>query len=356
MRRFSVTVWLAVTFIGLGWLTNIPLAYHYAAIAQGNEKIAYVDNWKIYIAASDGTHTTCITCNLNLAEATAPSWSPDGRHIAFKMLSAMNSWSIAVVNVDGSNLRKIAGYDSGNPDISEDQPAWSPDGTKLVYTTYRGGQWGVFINNAEGSNEQRLSYNATWVILPSWSPDGKSIAFASHNGLVILSPDVPGTEPHIYANGNQVSSLAWSPNSARITFSTEEGVFIMGTDGTDLHRLVDFGYSLAWSPDGKSIAFISTPDANCRCKSLELIDPNGSNQRVLYRATGIVDAPAWSLDGQQLLFIVNSDMVNNSWYNSDVHVINSDGTSIRHLMKGWLPIWSPTQIRTRTPEIRFEYF
>ncbi len=312
-----------------------------SSFIESKERIAYVDNWQIYVMDSDGTHTSCLTCHRTLAQATAPAWSPDGKYIAFKAMGDQNSWAIAVIGVDGSNLRKIADYDSGNSDISEDPPAWSPDGKKIAYATYRSDQWGIFINDVDGFNEQRLTYNNDWITLPKWSPDGKKIAFRSFNGLVVIYPDRLGPAPQLYAEGKDVSSLAWAPDSTRITYTTNDGLFVINAAGTNLHRLADWGDSPIWSPDGMQIAFISIPKQNCGCWGIELIDPDGSNQRLLYHPEGIVDDPVWSPYSTRLLFMANPDKLNDSWYNSDIYMINFDGSQLRHIVKGWSPAWSP---------------
>jgi Tol biopolymer transport system component len=306
----------------------------------GKPRIAYVNNWQIYVMDGDGTNASCLTCSLSLTESTAPAWSPNGKYIAFKMLGVGNIWAVGIVDSNGGNLRKIADYDSGNPDISEDPPSWSLDGTKIAYATYRSGQWGIFVSNVDGSNEQRLSYNDDWVTWPKWSSNGQNIAFTSFNGLVLIKPNVPGAISQVYAQGKHVSSLAWSPDNTRIVFAADDGLFIIGVDGANMHRLADWGQSVVWSPDGGQIAFVSTPEQGCACKSLETIAPDSFNPLTIYRGAWIVDAPAWSPDSKQIIFMANSDPINDSWYNSDIYIVNSDGSQLRYIVKGWSPTWS----------------
>jgi TolB protein len=108
--------------------------------------------------------------------ALEPSWSPDGRRLAFAVLQPDFTYAIDVVNVDGTGLRTVV-HGRGNAV----EPAWSPDGTRLVFGSDRDsplGFHGLYVINVNGSGLTKLT-GGTWDDShPSWSPDGTTIVFS----------------------------------------------------------------------------------------------------------------------------------------------------------------------------------
>jgi TolB protein len=75
---------------------------------------------------------------------------------------------------DGSDIRRLT--DNLTDDVN---PAWSPDGTRIVFEAYRDGQPEIYVMNADGSGQARLTASDGYDGQPVWSPDGKWIAFVS---------------------------------------------------------------------------------------------------------------------------------------------------------------------------------
>ena len=151
------------------------------------------------------------------AFASAPVWSPDGRMIAFTSKRAGN-FDVYVVNADGSgqrNLTRSPGYEGG--------PAWSPDGRKIAFAkgsrSCRAGgacigNTEVFVMNADGSNERRLTRNPGHDGAPAWSPDGRKIAFASERDgnpeIYVMNTDGSG-QRNLTRSPTDDRLVAWSP-------------------------------------------------------------------------------------------------------------------------------------------------
>jgi TolB protein len=89
-----------------------------------------------------------------------PVWSPDGTRIAYT-----KNGDIFVINADGSGQTKLTDHPAGDWD-----PRWSPDGSKIVFTTDRDGNREIYVMNPDGSNQTNLTNSAENEEHPSWAP------------------------------------------------------------------------------------------------------------------------------------------------------------------------------------------
>ena len=154
-------------------------------------------SYQVYVMNADGSGQ--VNISNNTANDTQPSWSPDGTKIAFASDRDQAGFSsIYVMNANGSNQTRLTVSGTG---LKDDQPAWSPDGTKLAFTSTRdsiletwqetddeGGILNrsrlrinkeVYLMNADGSNQIRLTNILENDDSPGWSADGTKIAFRS---------------------------------------------------------------------------------------------------------------------------------------------------------------------------------
>lgn len=207
------------------------------------------------------------------------AWSYDGTQIAFlstRDYPMFNGSEIYVMDPQGANVRRVT-----NASNFKSAPAWSPDGTKLVYS--RGGSMGSLnanlgMVNADGSNGTTPVFVTNFGsgdVYPNW-------------GSV---PQAPVTNGRIYyGDGPNTSSNI-------ISFDPASGVF---GEGTNLGR----GYHPAVSPDGNTIAFVDNT-AGATNNQIMLMNSNGSNRRALpHPATGFT--PTWSPDGKRLAYVVGN--------------------------------------------------
>jgi Tol biopolymer transport system component len=192
-----------------------------------------------------------------------PAWSPDGTRIAFTSKRDGNS-DIYVMAADGTSQVRLT-----NSPFDDFHPAWSPDGTKIAFVSTRDANNEIYVMNVDGSNPVRITDNPANDGDPAWSPDGTKIAFSSAResggGIWIMKAD--GTNPtRVTTNVRPDAQPAWSPDGKKIAFSRPSGdgsdIFLVLPDGSGLTQLTDdmtYASDPDWSPDGSKIAFGSAP-------------------------------------------------------------------------------------------------
>jgi TolB protein len=220
--------------------------------------------------------------------------SPDGKKATFDA-NLNGQWDIYIANSDGTNIRQIT-----NDAESDYDPTFSPDGSKVIFTSYRGDQgsvgFDVIVANVDGTGTMDLTPNSTIDHNSAvFSPDGTRIAFA-------------GVDRSVSTN------LIW-------------GIWTMSADGTSFRNVVPstdydrYALPLVFSPDGTKILFSGTT-----------IDPQTS------------DIYSINLDGSNLLNLTNTGM---DWYprfdgstlifnsyrdgNAEIYAMNAEGTGVRRL-------------------------
>ncbi|MBL8162135.1 MAG: PD40 domain-containing protein, partial [Anaerolineae bacterium] len=109
-----------------------------------------------------------------------PAWSPDGKQIAFAVEDETGLIQIYVVDLDTcSTSNECTSTQLTNDSWGQSfEPAWSPDGQKIAFSSERDGFYAIYTMNADGTNQRRLTENKPLGDNdPTWSPDGDHIAF-----------------------------------------------------------------------------------------------------------------------------------------------------------------------------------
>jgi hypothetical protein len=204
---------------------------------------------------ADGANQTQLN---TIAAAYQPAWSPDGTKIVFA--NTQTSYpNVFVMNADGSNPVQLTINEN---DAGNDDPAWSPDGTKIVFVRHVEPTSKLYVMNADGSNPIRLTNTEAREFDPAWSPDGGKIAFVSrvenpaHIEIYVIGAD--GSNPtSLTSTTTEATNPAWSPDGTKILFRKSNSIWVMNRDGSQQTRLTSSFYdrSPTWSPDGTKIAF-----------------------------------------------------------------------------------------------------
>lgn len=253
---------------------------------------------------------------------------------------------IAVMRPDGTGFRQLTGLSAdheADPQIarysfaSDDSPSFSPDGRTVAFVRrYAEGINSLCMIDVDGSNFRVVIHEAHAAEL-AWSPDGRTIAFYSEQDGGIHLVDVDGTSERTLwqrTGGPNQDFPSWSPDSSSVYYVAGKKVWVANADGSGSQVLADlprFVGVVALSPDGSTIAFSEQEAAgNSSSSAIWLMDADGSNVRRVTDATnGGWYGVTWSPDGSHLLLGNDADGAG--------VFITTDGTSTGRLAlpNGW---------------------
>jgi WD40 repeat protein len=225
-----------------------------------------------------------------------------------------------------------------------------PGAGPITFYSGRDGNPEIYVMNADGSDQRRLTFSPYEDSSPHWSPDGARIAFISERDdpqAGQCSPDCMYQLYMVNADGSDLHRVVetefrtlhpdWHPGGAKLSFDTEfnlQGdIYVVNADGTGLQLLIEDGFWADWSPDGTQLAFASNRDGNVE---IYVADADGSNQRRLTDNRQLDYFPDWSPDGRRIAFARRET--------KQIYVMDADGSNehqVTRLRDAENPSWSP---------------
>jgi Tol biopolymer transport system component len=244
-----------------------------------------------------------------IADGCMPVLSPDGQRVAYS-----RGGHIFVINADGSQNTRVT-----NDRAGDSFPVWSPDGQRIAFARDGDGTRYLYVMNADGSQQIQLTNSSVNTFLPglhySWSPDGRRIAFVIQQGygasIVIANADGGGLT--IMPNHLQRDYWpVWSPDGNKIAFLSEQ----WGS----------YNPAQAYPPPGgpPTIGYMTD---GCCAANIYIMNPDGSEQTQLTTAND--GPPLWSPDGSKIAYISGRDVRERF---QDLYVMAADGSQQTRLV------------------------
>lgn len=264
----SYVLWFALCVIFAGVTTADDCPFEFAYTSSRIEKQV-----GIYHRKQGGE--LYLTADFTVAEA--PSWSPDGKQIAFQA-KVDNHWNIYILDVESGKSRRLTSDQAG-----DFHPVWSPNGSTIAFYSDRSSPERIWLVDSDGQNLREFPIEIPGITSFSWSPDGQQVVLCANE---------------------RVSDS----NAPRPEFGLDlvTDVFIADKDGNNLRRITQAGQyamSPSWSPNGNQIAFaLVTKPGNLTDIHIHVVNVDGTGFRKLSNDPGQNACPKWSPDGSCILF------------------------------------------------------
>ena len=275
---------------GLPGIASTQIAF--ASSRSGNKEIWVMD----YDGASQRELTSLRSI------ALTPRWSPDRTRIAFTCYAPAGgtvSPQRCIYSLETDKLVTFPRWRGTNS-----SPAWSPDGSQIMFMSSMYGDPELFVTDANGGRLKRITYSRGVDTSPAWNPKtGQQVAFVSDRGgppqLYLMDADGSNVEKLALPDMGYVVDPAWSPNGQLLAFSWRRpnGNFDIYVMDVATRRIVEITRDSgrnerpSWAPDGRHIVFESTRSGT---RQIWTMLADGTQARQL-TTQGHNESPNWSM-------------------------------------------------------------
>ncbi|MEL1250074.1 S9 family peptidase [Aurantiacibacter gilvus] len=282
----------------------------------------------------------------DLAAASDPQISPDGSQIAYvrrqnDIMTDRAVSSIWMIDVASGEETPFAGADG-----AAFAPRWSPDGSRIAYVSTEGGSAQLWVKWVENGEAVRLTGLPSSPSSITWAPDGRSLAYT----MIVDDPSptlgsAPSNRPEgaQWAEGLDITDLVnFRADGAGELTPGFSKIFIISATGGAPRQLTfgqyDDGGALSWSPDGSTIYFSANRNANWQTDPVEgdvwALDVNTLALTKLTDRDGPDTGAQVSPDGRLIAYL-GWDDVGAAYENTELYLMNADGTNRRRLASDW---------------------
>ena len=228
----------------------------------------------------------------------SPSWSPDGRELAYVSFEENHKAVVYVQNVQSGERRVLANFRGSNS-----APSFSPDGSQLTVTLSKDGGSHVFVIPRAGGNPTRVTQSTAIDTEARFAPDGRTIYFVSDRGggpQIYRQPLGGGNAERVTFNGAYNISPALSPDGKLLAYITRQGGFklmVMDLASGDTHGITDTDddESPSFAPNGRFILYSTRVNGR---ESLMTTTADGRFKSVLGDSGNDYHEPVWGPFGR----------------------------------------------------------
>ncbi|MBE7469484.1 MAG: hypothetical protein DPW09_21155 [Anaerolineae bacterium] len=239
-------------------------------------------DFDIYFGQADGSGA-----RLYRKGASQPAFSPDGTRIAFHSWR-LDSWGLTTMDVSGANPIIVANF------VEDQLPTWSADGREIVLLSRREGDRKSRLIRVGSTQDRTEGIVISEGEYPTIGLDGRLVFRGwGRTAPGLRSATTSATDLQVLTTSERDTAPAPSPDGQKIAFmSQQEGnwdIYLVSANGSDLQRLTDDPAEdglPAWSPDGKALAFVSRRGGEW---GIWVMSPNGGEQRLLFEMEGSPD-------------------------------------------------------------------
>ncbi len=194
-------------------------------------------------------------------------------------------------------------------------PAWSPDGGRILFFSWREGVRDLWIVPSAGGEPRRLDSGPGIDQFASWSPDGASIAYTTQvpvtNNQEILVLPIGGAPRALVADASEDYHPSWSPDGRWIAFTSDRlgspDIWMIGAAGADSARLLIGGPAVegyaSWSPEGDRVLFQSSRSGTMSVWMAPFRDGACGEAVTLVAGEGTFGQPRWAPSGDRVAFV-----------------------------------------------------
>jgi TolB protein len=273
-------------------------------------------------------------------------WSPNGEQIVFTS-ERDDDKEIYVMNADGAGQNRL----TQSPGLDA-FPTFSPDGRRIAFTSEREGDSEIYVMNADGSSPRRLTNSPGRDAHPAFSRDGRRIVFQSpRNGgdVNVFAMNSEGGDPiqltwllgfagvPVYSPDDTHIAFQWRPGGKPGDASRKWVICVMASDGSRMRVITDGRFNDQvpnWSSDGKKLVFFSDRTGT---NQIYKMDPDGGAVSPVSVATSNSNdvAPFWSPDDGSVVFASDRDGT------MQIYVMRRDGSNAIRLTGAATPPRAP---------------